>query len=131
MLMIVGLGEGILGCGSAFPGQAQKTFAMDTICPLERITVRERDDLPKDKIPEVADAYGDTSATPPADVAADPGRLQFWDESRAARAEEGATRASLYHIEEVTGCGQTRLYACVGYAGYHQSARYECNRHYP
>jgi len=72
---------------------ARDQFVSDVACPAERVSLTER---------------ARPRREPPADVAADPQRLQIWnrteDERLAARPTE------MYFV--VTGCSQQRLYRC-------------------
>ena len=67
---------------------AQRLFARANSCPADRITTT----------PASADA-----ATPPPDVAADPGRLAVWQQNRAADRRKRV---------DVSGCGHSMRFAC-------------------
>jgi hypothetical protein len=81
---------------------AREDFSQTHTCPLDRVEVRERRDLRPSSFM--------TTRTPPAEVAADPGRLKMWqdeqDKQRAAANNYGD------QVFEVRGCGHQTLMTC-------------------
>ena len=88
------------GCQSLTDG-AKEEFSKSNSCPLDRVEVRAR--------PELTSSSFKAKSKPPADIAADPGRLKMWQE------KEEASRTSsdgLGAIAEARGCGKQAFYRC-------------------
>ncbi len=75
----------VLACAS-LESNARSEFARQNSCPDDRVTVGHA-----------------PPRQPPADVAADPGRLAMWNDNEAKRAE---------HYYVASGCGHESLYLC-------------------
>jgi hypothetical protein len=87
-----------VGCVT-LEGTARDRFASDVSCPPDRVTAAERKDLSSRVAPP----------KPPADVAADPRRLDFWNQKHADEIREaGSTK-----MFELKGCGQQRVMRCA------------------
>lgn len=88
---------------------AKEEFATKHSCPEDRVSVKERSDI--DPYTYFVPAGIDT---PPADVAADPGRLAKWQADRKEHQERSSAgyRRS-YTVFEISGCGLTVLSACT------------------
>jgi hypothetical protein len=92
---------GLLASCASLNGTARDEFAKATTCPPERVTVVPRPDY---RMPLPPDA------PPPADIAADPGRLAYWQQQRDTQR---------HHLQnpdcemfEATGCGQSLMLCC-------------------
>jgi len=82
---------------------AGQSFAGEHTCPLGRLTIRARPDLPPHVVlPPRVDP-------PPAEIAADPERLQMWNQQQAASHPDLDRFASTF---EVSGCRTTELFVC-------------------
>jgi hypothetical protein len=80
---------------------AKESFSTEHTCPVDRVEARARPDLQHSSF--------STAERPPADIAADPGRLAMW------QAREEKTRTawdSTYEIYEARGCGKQAFYGC-------------------
>ena len=107
----------VAGCCAAWLGSAHcpstfipHAFSERYLCPEDRISTRERPDLPYRRF-VCPGAEGCEEQRPPAEAAGDPERLALWRrityERPGSRLDDRAT-ATL----EVTGCGERRFYAC-------------------
>src|SRR5579859_537524 len=89
----------LLSCShfASFPDEARRDFASSWTCPADRVEVATMRGRPFSPPP------------PPAEVAADPGRLAAWRAKLddAARAQQNRT----YYV--ATGCGRTTTYYCT------------------
>jgi len=85
------------------PLGAQMIFTQAETCPGDRITVTPRPDVPPHTI--LAHHGGE----PPADVAADPERMQLW---AAQHGENLAEIDSTWKTFELRGCDRQALYVC-------------------
>jgi hypothetical protein len=96
-----------VSCGFPLSDGARDVFARATICPPERVRV-----VPKEAYKTVVSA---PEPSPPPEVAADPERLRYWNEQRAAerRAAEAQATTPVPDVYEVSGCGQTQLLVCA------------------
>jgi hypothetical protein len=91
---------GLSACKSKEQG-AKEHFSQDATCPEDRVEVRARTDLkPSMWLPK---------ETPPASIAADPGRLAMWQDARDQRLASTDSRDDIF---EARGCGQQKVYAC-------------------
>jgi len=90
----------LCGCQSVADG-AKDQFAQEHVCPLERVEARAR--------PEVKPSQFARPSTPPADVAADPGRLQLW---QAEREKLAANNDEWGEVVEARGCNVHVFYVC-------------------
>jgi len=89
----------LTGCAAqTLQAASRETFAQETTCPPERVSVVARPDIAKPPAPE-----------PPNDVAADPGRLAYWRKQHAAELSEAANA----EVFELAGCGQKRITSCT------------------
>jgi hypothetical protein len=94
-------------CASLEDG-ARDHFVKALSCPADRVQVKARPDL----------GYGDLlpalrTGEPPAEVAADPERLELWQEQQAiAQATRRANADAAYDVFEVSGCGRTVRLGC-------------------
>jgi hypothetical protein len=86
-----------------YPIGAQMIFAQKETCPADRITVTPRPDVPPHTI--LAHHGGE----PPADIAADPERMQLW---AAQHGENLAVLDSTWRTFELRGCNVQALYVC-------------------
>ena len=80
------------------PSVAVDRFSQGRTCPKERVAARQ--------VPLSPGDFG--HAAPPADIAADPGRLALWSKNAAADLAH-------YHditIVEASGCGARQTYLC-------------------
>jgi hypothetical protein len=91
------------GCDSVLDG-SKRNFSSEFTCPIERVDAHPRPDLHPSSL---------EGASPPADIAADPGRLKMW---RDRQAKSNELRDSNDDIFELTGCGHHVLYACHRYS---------------
>ena len=91
-----------LGCGEKLRDGASAVFVKTVVCPASRVSVTARPDVAPHTI------YSPPRRTPPADIAADPGRLELWKSQQPTTPDVDAIAKSY----TVTGCGQTALYAC-------------------
>ncbi len=85
---------------------ARDTFAKRFSCPPDRVRVTARPDVP----PHEALGIETRRTPPPANVAADPERLRYFREQRAAENSRSGASCEVY---EATGCGQARLLCCA------------------
>lgn len=93
----------LAGCGKKLEAGAKEVFVKKAVCPPDRVSVTARPDVAPHTI------YAAPVRTPPADIAADPGRLALWKSQQAGTVDVDAIAKSY----KVTGCGQTTLYACA------------------
>ncbi len=102
----------LLACRSS-TSVARENFGKKHSCPDDRITVTAHPEL-------TWNALVRSPATPPADVAADPGRLAKWQADHAP-VDPG------FDIYEASGCDHREYYGCeMGYverSGQHSSER--------
>ena len=90
----------LIGCKSKETG-AREAFSKELTCPEDSVEVRERPDV------KLSMLRGTTK--PPADVAADPGRLAMWN----AEQEKSQKNADgLCEMFEARGCNQQTLMCC-------------------
>jgi hypothetical protein len=94
---------------------AKEHFSQSQTCPLDRVEVRER--------PELKPSQFYKSPAPPADVAADPGRLQMW---RNTQAENAANHSKFESIVEARGCDKHVFYACSHPTSTSGNERWSC-----
>jgi hypothetical protein len=102
------------------PALIARTLSERLFCPRERITVRERRDLPLHRFaclaPEApwlhafSELKSRCTARPPPEVAADPERLALF--RRIQDEALGAVDGLFTPVHEVTACGQHGFYAC-------------------
>jgi hypothetical protein len=102
----------LVGCQSLLDG-AKETFSNENTCPIERVEARER--------PELKASSFKAKRTPPADIAADPGRLAMWQKQEEA---SHTSSDGLGSIAEVRGCGKRAFYRC--YRSSKQAHRMHC-----
>lgn len=106
------LATALCGCHT-LKTDATKAFADKYSCPDTRITTTERSNIEPSQI--LLDRY--EPATPPAEVAADPGRLAKWRSDQQKRRQQGIdsydhrSSASLT-VYELKGCGHHKFVAC-------------------
>jgi hypothetical protein len=92
---------GVLVSCASLGGGARDDFAKTTNCPPDRVTVVPRPDYRVTLPPE---------PSPPADVAADPGRLAYWrQQQHAARSKQQNPDCDFF---EVSGCGKRVILCC-------------------
>jgi hypothetical protein len=99
----------IAGCKKLADG-AREEFSQQYTCPPERVEVRAREEL------DIYDVEHRAQSTeqPPAEVAADPGRLAMWRKERTDRVEkERRYQKSYHHLFEVRGCAHATVYNCT------------------
>lgn len=94
---------GLVGCSKKLEPGARDVFVKKAVCPADRVSVAARPDVAPHTI------YVAPTRTPPADIAADPGRLALWKSQQPPTVDVDAIAKSY----QVTGCGQTVLYACA------------------
>jgi hypothetical protein len=100
VLSVLTLAFGAMGCSSVLIAhRATETFMEERSCPKDRIQMIYVPIQPRDVF------EGDT---PPADVAADPGRLKIW--TKHANDDFGSLGGLT--LVEATGCGARRTYFC-------------------
>ncbi len=88
--------------------EAQAQFVKAFSCPKERTTATDRPDL------NAYDLNFGPSPAPPADVAADPGRLAEW-KKQEQKLREGYNNSA---IVQVRGCDHETYYSCgIGTTG--------------
>ncbi|MEO7110929.1 MAG: hypothetical protein ABI183_10870 [Polyangiaceae bacterium] len=104
----------LAGCES-MEESAKKTFSHDNTCPLGRVETRVRKDL------KLSMFQG--NMTPPADVAADPGRLKMWQDQQAKNSSEDDDN---WTITEARGCDKHVFYKCKLPQGGNGDPRYLC-----
>ena len=102
-LALVVASLGLVGCGMPLETGAAQYFVRSQTCPRDRVAVVERPDLPPHVVLRGADA------PPPADIAADPGRLALWNKQQADRNADIDDVAKTYRV---TGCQQATTYIC-------------------
>ncbi|HEY6462597.1 MAG TPA: hypothetical protein VIY73_20655 [Polyangiaceae bacterium] len=107
VLLLLALGA----CKSGAMDGAKETFAAKYTCPEGRIEARVREDVTETQL------ANRKKQTPPAEVAADPGRLALWQKQEAEK-EKRANAGQV--IVEARGCGHEVIYSC-GYASQHAS----------
>lgn len=93
----------LLGCTSVEDG-AKENYAQAYSCPMERVEIRKRPDIRPSQV-----SIGGPPK-PPADVAADPGRLAVWqrdENERAAKLDDYET------VYELRGCDHQVLWVCA------------------
>jgi hypothetical protein len=91
------------GCTSVEDG-AKDEFSETYTCPPQRVEVRKRTDL------KATDVEGSFAANqPPAEVAADPGRLQMWQKEQR---EKDDNENGYHTVVEARGCDHQVLYTC-------------------
>jgi hypothetical protein len=81
---------------------AQTVFSQVNVCPLDQVRVTPRPDIAPHTL------LG-TTATPPAEIASDPARLQMW---RGMMAQQSATIDLSGQTYQITGCGKQAYYVC-------------------
>ena len=101
-LCSVSLCVALAACAS-LPGGARDFFVRRSSCPADRVTVVAIPDY-QDPLPP--------DPPPPADVAADAGRLAVWRQQREAARKRGGNWKCGRKMYEVTGCGQRQLLCC-------------------
>ncbi len=84
---------------------ARQAFEKSFFCPGPQVTVAARPDVP---VHTIVQTKGD-GAQPPPEVAADPARLQMWQQ---AQAQKSADVDSLGPPYEVVGCGEKVMLVC-------------------
>jgi hypothetical protein len=91
----------LVGACASRIDEARDTFSYSHDCPASRLEARRRADIrPSD---------GSKRERPSTDVAADPERLQMWQQRQRRSREIDDERDEIY---EVSGCGTVQLYAC-------------------
>ena len=91
----------LMGCKNLNEA-AREEFSRTHTCPPERVEARERRDL--------SPASFVRKRTPPAEIAADPGRLEMWEEEQEK--ERAAANAFGDEVFELRGCGHQTLMTC-------------------
>jgi hypothetical protein len=92
----------LAGCrGPVTLDDVRKEFSKDNTCPVERVEARERSELKPSQL--------DWNPAPPAEIAADAGRLAMW---KAERDKQNANTDGRDRVFEARGCGHQTLYAC-------------------
>lgn len=95
----------VAACGQGadrYAEAARETLSNAHSCPAERITVTPRPDL------HAFDLMVGAPPSPPADIAADPGRLAEW-QRRQRESQDHYNREKVYQAQ---GCDQVEYYAC-------------------
>jgi hypothetical protein len=101
----IGLGALAPACELSTSKGAQAVFSQQKTCPLERVKVRPRPDVPPHTLLE---APASQQPIPP-EVAADPERLAMWNKTHQSTDANIDQVATTY---EVDGCGDTAMYVC-------------------
>lgn len=101
-----------------FKRAAQEELTKTFSCPKDRVVVTPRSDL------KPFDLLVGARAAPPADVAADPGRLGVWKQQQQ-KVEGDYNRQS---VLETRGCDQHIFYVCSIAEGSHQSQVVACRK---
>jgi hypothetical protein len=94
------------GCVMSMAQGARTIFSQKNTCPSDRITVRQRADVP----PHTLLAPQASQPQPPPDVASDPERLALWNKMHRDREASIDDVGTTY---EVSGCGQSVMYVCT------------------
>ncbi len=95
---------------------AIEVFSRELTCPAERVSAVERPELPWRRVLEATGSpvhQPVRRATPPPEVAADPGRLALWEQQQS---EQEAGRNAIFYNRGtwlVEGCGERRLVGCL------------------
>jgi hypothetical protein len=103
------------GCSVSMTPEIVERFSRANVCTAQQMVVRERPDLPVHAF--ACDLYVPMGhqhacqAEPPADVAADPGRLAMWSERARAKVAR-IDRRYASPVVEISGCGVHRFYTC-------------------
>jgi len=104
LLLVLALAAGGTGCAKPPPedvlvDEAARTFTLQASCPADRLQIKHA----KVRLPDLV-----ATAEPPAEVAADAGRLAVWNETRDREL------ASYQHLTavDVEGCGGHATYFC-------------------
>jgi len=104
LLLVLALAAGGTGCAKPPPedvlvDEAARTFTLQASCPADRLQIKHA----KVRLPDLV-----ATAEPPAEVAADAGRLAVWNETRDREL------ASYQHLTavDVEGCGSHATYFC-------------------
>jgi hypothetical protein len=90
-------------------GAVRDNFASRMTCPPDQVSVVQRSDIPRHTF------FSEGETSPPPDVAADPSRVQFWQQEREARMRDHDVGSFFggCDVFEVTGCGQRQLLCCA------------------
>lgn len=88
-----------IGC-SASLDDVKEQFSHEFTCPTERIEARAR--------PELKPSMLERPASPPAEIAADPGRRAVWQAER----DKHLAYIDGDRVFEARGCGHQTLYTC-------------------
>ena len=102
MVGAVLFGLSMAGCKDLNEG-AREDFSRAHTCPMDRVEARERADIRPSSL-----RYGEDK--PPAEIAADPGRLKMWQDERTKDRQDYDSSNKTF---EVRGCGHLTLYACM------------------
>ena len=87
-------GLSMAGCKDLNEG-AREDFSRAHTCPMDRVEARERADIRPSSL-----RYGEDK--PPAEIAADPGRLKMWQDERTKDRQDYDSSNKTF---EVRGCG--------------------------
>jgi hypothetical protein len=104
------------GCVRSGPAvEIPRFFSAKYVCPEDRITSRERPDLPYRRF-VCPGAKGCEEDPPPAELAGDPERVALFRQITRDARDRGDPGSDPDHratfAVEVSGCGQHRFYAC-------------------
>lgn len=97
----------LAACGQ-LPEGARQYFIQKYSCPADRVTLTEI----RDAKPSEVFAADWREATPPEEVAADPGRLKQWRTEEDERRKSWESWINSSRLFEVSGCGHRLVLAC-------------------
>lgn len=100
MTLLVAVTLSASACKSKEQG-ARESFSDDFTCPLDRVEVRARPDVKPSDLAKREE--------PPADIKADPGRLQLWQSKKDEERRKSDDRCEMF---EARGCGKQTLLCC-------------------
>ncbi len=80
---------------------ARESFSKDFTCPEDRVEVRARPDVKRSDL--------DKREEPPADIKADPGRLELWQSRKDEERKKSDDGCEMF---EARGCGKQTLLCC-------------------
>ena len=99
----------LTGCKSR-EEQAREQFSNAVSCPASKVKVRELEGVTAQ---EIRDEHDTSKPKPPPEVAADPERLEVWEENEAKQRRANAREPGFgSDVFEVKGCGETITYEC-------------------
>ncbi len=96
----------LLGCGNAHDA-AREQFGREFSCPLDRVTVRPRDDIKWSTV-----ALHASAAEPPHDVKRDPARYAKWKKDQEELNGPMRDLLDSFDVFEGKGCGHDVLLGC-------------------